>query len=80
MEKVIDVVCRKCGIDRGKLNKKGRNNLISEAKGLICYLSTKELRIGGVEIGRTLGISQSVVSKHIDKGEKIIGERGVKLG
>ncbi len=63
IDKVIQSVCGFFGINRSLLLKKGRNNILSEAKEAICYITNKELGISATEIGFSLGISQPTVSK-----------------
>lgn len=78
LDKVIAKVCYALGLKVDDIYKKGRNNIYSEAKALICYLANKRLGISGAEIARTLKISQPSVSKHIDKG-RLMQEKGDKL-
>lgn len=79
LEKISEKVCALLNLESNDLKRKGRVNLISEAKGLICYLGNKELGISAAQIGRFLGISQPAVSKNVVKGEMIAEKRGVKL-
>ncbi|MFH1440596.1 MAG: transposase [Candidatus Omnitrophota bacterium] len=79
LERISERICVLLNIKGSDLKRKGRSNLISEAKGLVCYFSSKELGISAVEIGRFLGISQPAVSKNIIKGEMVTVNRGIKL-
>ena len=63
LEKLIQHVCREVGIEESLLINKGRNNSVSKAKGLICYLGVHRLGLSMNTIANRLGISQPAVSK-----------------
>ncbi|MDD3295790.1 MAG: transposase [Candidatus Omnitrophica bacterium] len=77
LTKVIHKVCCELAISEEDIYKKGRNNIYSEAKALICYLANKKLGISGAQIAKRLRISQPAVAKYMIK--EIVRERGNKL-
>ncbi len=79
LSKVIKRVCKEYGIKESDIMLKGRNNVRSKAKAIICYLAYRKLGISGAEIGRKLRISKVAVSKNTNKGEGIVGEEDITL-
>jgi predicted transcriptional regulator len=61
------------------LPKKGRNNILSEAKEAICYIANKELGLSATKIGLSLGISQPAVSKYVDRVDEKRRKMIIKL-
>ncbi|MCQ9206133.1 MAG: transposase [Omnitrophica bacterium] len=79
LDKIAKRIYSLLKIKKMDLNKKGRDNIISKAKGLICYFGNKELGVSGKEIGSFLGISQPAISKLINKGAGIVQKERFKL-
>jgi len=61
------------------LQKKGRNNAVSEGKSLLCYWCFKELGTKGSDLAHYLGISQPSVTEIIKRGESRFKNTSVKL-
>ena len=59
--------------------KKGRNNNLSHAKGLICYFGCRRLGLTGKELAGYFNISQPSVSQAIQRGERYAKENKIKL-
>jgi len=79
IERLIKHVCKLFSLMKNDLTKKGRENNISTAKGLICYWGHNDLGISGAELARSLRISRPAVSKNIGVGEKVIKNKKLKL-
>jgi REP element-mobilizing transposase RayT len=70
MNKLCEKTCALFSLKSDELKKKGRSNVISDAKNLLCCLANQKLKISGSVIARFLGISRPAVSKNVLKGEK----------
>ncbi len=78
LEKLANKICEMLSISKYDLKKKGRENNISFAKGLVAYWGCQELGMSGAEIGRYLGMSRMGFSKAAKVGEKMVNEKGLK--
>lgn len=79
IEKLIKEVCKKKNVREEELMKRGRENKVSMAKGLIAYWGREELGITGRTIARRLKISDPAVVKAAKKGETHVKDTGIKL-
>ncbi|MCF6290315.1 MAG: transposase [Desulfobacterales bacterium] len=79
LQRLVNEVCRLLAVDVDDLQKKGRANNISMAKGVICYLGYYELGINGAELARFFNISRPSVSKAIQRGDKFIKNNDLKV-
>lgn len=70
LEKLVNHVCSLLPLKENELKKKGRQNNLSCAKGLLCYLGYAKLGLTGTELARYLGISRQAVYRNIIVGEK----------
>ncbi len=61
------------------IEKKGKNNQIAHAKGLIAYWAKQKLGLSGVAIGKKLGLSRQAVSLLVAQGEKLVKEKNYIL-
>ncbi len=75
LEKLAIYICRMMKVNLEDLNKKGKSNDLSYAKGMIAYWGCKELGLKGSEIARYLGISNPGVSYLVKIGEFITKEK-----
>jgi len=78
-EKLVKIICERVGVKQEDLRKKGRQNAISQAKGLLAYLGTKELGISGGFIAGYLQISRPALIRNRVQGEKLAQESDFKL-
>lgn len=74
MEKLIQHVCEHLSVDKSLLKHKGRENKLSKAKGLICYIGTHRLGLSTKAIALRLGMSQPAVSKAAKKAVHYLEE------
>ena len=63
------------GVEPWCLGQRGRQNDISTARALFCFLAVAKLRYSGVEVGEILGISGSSVSRAVRRGESLFQPR-----
>lgn len=68
IDKLVIWVCAHCEVEHSALCRRSRDNSVSKAKALICYLGAEKLGISTTEIAVRLGISRQAVSKWISKG------------
>lgn len=71
MKKLAERVCELTGLDFTELSGKARNNKLSKAKALICYLAKEVLGYSLTQIADFLNISQPAVSKWVKKGKQL---------
>jgi putative transposase len=62
------------GVEPKGLARRGRQNTLSTARALFCFLAVIKLRYPSVEVGRTLGIGGSSVCRAARRGEEIFQE------
>ncbi len=79
LKRLITEVCGMLAVEPDDLQKKGRANSLSYAKGLICYLGHSRLGLTGKELARYFNISQPSVSQAIRRGEKFARKNEFKL-
>jgi REP element-mobilizing transposase RayT len=65
-------VCRTLGLAETAVSSRGRTQLVSRARALVCQRAVAELGLGVVEVARALGLSHAAVSqalcrRHADK-------------
>jgi predicted transcriptional regulator len=49
------------------------------ARSVLAYWFVRELGISGTKVGRRLGLSQSAVSRAVQRGEQLVTERKLSL-
>ena len=79
LDQLAKRVCKLMSVSAADLQKKGRKNQISFAKGLLAYWAYRELGINGAEIARFLNIARPAVSKMITLGEQVVKDQKLKL-
>lgn len=79
LEKIIDHICDKYGIDKSDIMLKGRQDNKAKAKAVISYIAHKDLGISGTVIAKRLNMSNVAVSKNVRTGADIIEEEGMAL-
>ncbi|MFV2058962.1 MAG: helix-turn-helix domain-containing protein, partial [Thiohalomonadales bacterium] len=68
LEKLVKYVCQYFDVTQDQISTKGRDNTISYAKSVICYLGNVRLGISSTQLGARLNISQSSVSRSVKRG------------
>jgi len=79
LDRLVTRVCEIVKVDPDDLRRKGRENDLSRAQGLIAYWGYHELGISGVVLTQLFGISRPALSKTINRGGRIAKERNIKL-
>lgn len=79
LEQLVSEVCTLLAVTPGDLQKKGRANNLSLAKGTICFLGYSQLGISGAALANYFNISRSSVSKAIHRGEQFVTNNQIKL-
>ena len=79
LPRLVTEICVMLSVNPEDLQKKGRANKLSYAKGLICYFGYWQLGLTGKELAEYFKISRSSVSQAIQRGEKFAKENDVKL-
>lgn len=70
IEKLAQWVCNITCIHQGQLHSKARGGKLAEAKAILCYLGSSELKLTIREVADYLEISQPSASAWVRKGEK----------
>jgi len=79
LDRLVARVCEIVKVDPDDLRKKGRENDLSRAQGLIAYFGYHELGIRGSVLTHLFDISRPALSKTINRGERIAKEKNIKL-
>ena len=79
LERLAHKVCDHYSLPFEKLQKKGRENSVSKAKGLIVYLGRTKIGLSGKTLADFLSISGSAVSQMIGRGESESRTIGINL-
>ncbi len=78
-ERLVKRVCVLMSVTEEDIKKKGRENAVSQAKGLIAYWGYHELGLKGKELAETLKISRPALSQAMRRGEEYAKSKDVKL-
>jgi chromosomal replication initiation ATPase DnaA len=63
LEALIREVCGTLGLVEASVSGRGRTQLVSRARALVCERAVTELGLGVVEVARALGLSHAAVSQ-----------------
>jgi putative transposase len=74
LQRLVREICEMLSVEPEDLQRKGRNNNLSHAKGLICYLGQSRLGLTGKELARYFKISKPSVSLAVKRGERFAGK------
>ena len=58
-------------IRQEEILRRGKQSERVRARGLVCYWSVKELGMNGTTVAKLLGITQSSVSRAVERGERL---------
>jgi len=67
LEELIREVCRTLGLVETSVSGRGRTQLVSRARALVCQRAVAELGLGVVEVARALGLSHAAVSQALGR-------------
>ena len=71
LDEIIESVADAFGIELAAMKNPGRKKVLSEARGVCCYIATQKFRHSGAAVARTLGITRSGVLLAATRGERI---------
>ena len=79
LDKIEQKVMEIYQIDKADLCSGSRQKKRSDARSLLCYWAVRELGMNGTDLAKHLGLSQSGVVYSVNKGEKIVKEKGYQI-
>jgi putative transposase len=71
LDEIIEAVAEAFGIGLAAMQHSGRQRVVSEARGVCCYIATKKFGYSGATVARTLCITRSGVLLAATRGEQI---------
>ncbi len=66
-------------MDAEDVLKPGKQPQRVQARSLVCYWAVVELGLVGTSVAKLLGMSQSAVSKAVQRGQKLAAEKGYTI-
>ena len=79
LEKLIEATCEHFEIAPAAIVGKGRNNALSTAKAVVCYIGVRVLRLSSNALAIRLEMSQPAVSASIKRGQFYCEEYGLEI-
>jgi len=79
LSRLITAVCHCFDVEVSRITCKGRQNNLAVARGVICYLGTRELGISASAISSALKISPSAVPRSCERERAYCVERGLTV-
>lgn len=79
LEILIHAACAFFQADPARVNQKSRQNGLSFARSVICYLGVRQMRLSSTIIGGRLGMGQSAVSMASNRGRTICEDKKLTL-
>jgi putative transposase len=77
--RIIKRVCTLFGISESQILKRGRESVMSRARGVAAYWMNKELGISCADIGKKFGITKQSAREAAMRGESIVKDNGYVL-
>ena len=74
LSQLIDRVGTLLNVSPEAIRRPSKARLPALARGLVCYLAVRKLKLKGIEVGKTLCLGPSGVSLAIRRGERLIAE------
>lgn len=74
---LLSQAARHYGVEPDELLRPGKQPARVNARSLLCFWSVRELGMTACEVGRKVGLTQSAVSRAIQRGEKLSAERQI---
>jgi predicted XRE-type DNA-binding protein len=78
-EKVVSRIAEVFDIKADQILSAGKQPQRVNSRSLVCYWAVKELKMKATAVAKLLGITQSAVSKAVQRGEKLAFENKLKL-
>jgi REP element-mobilizing transposase RayT len=77
--RVADRVCELLGVRRQEIWAPGRERFRVQARSLLCYWASRELRISQSELSRKLKLSPAAITLCVKRGEKMVQDNRYSL-
>ena len=74
LDKIIERVCYLCDLLPDDIPLPGKQPKQVQARSLVCHWAVNELGLNGTVVGQRLGLTQSAVSRSVQRGRKIATE------
>ena len=78
-QKVVSRAGELSGMNAEEVIKPGKQPQRAKARSLVCYWAVLELGLVGTSVAKMLGMSQSAVSKAVQRGGKLAADKGYSL-
>ena len=79
LDKLGERVAGILGLKKGEVWAPGKYARVVEGRSLFCYWAVRELGVSASELARRMKLSQPAVSMAVQRGERIVQERGLQL-
>jgi DNA-binding MarR family transcriptional regulator len=78
-DELLKQAAQQFGLEPEELLKPGKQPLRVNGRSLLCFWSVRELGMTASEVGRRIGLTQSAVSRAVQRGEKLSVEMKIDL-
>ena len=78
-DRLVERVAEVLKIEPSRMLRKGRYPDAVAARSLLCFWAHRELGISTVDLAGRFGLTQPAVSQAVARGERVAGERGLKI-
>ena len=79
LDKVADRVCELLGVKHSDIRAPGKERYRVQARSLLCFWASRELRISQSELSRKFKLSPATISLCVKRGEEIVQDNGYLL-
>lgn len=79
LEQLTTLVAGLCEVDPAEVRAAGKQPVRVRARSLFCYWAVRDLGFTATALARELGVSQPAVTQAVQRGERLVAERGWKL-
>jgi len=79
LAKVADRVCELLDVKRSDIWAPGKERYRVQARSLLCFWASRELRISQAELSQKFKLSPTTISLCVKRGEKMVRDKGYLL-
>ena len=79
LDKVVDRVCDLLNLEQTDIWTAGKERYRVQARSLLCFWASRELKINQVELSRKFKLSPAAISLCVKRGEEIVRSNGYSL-
>jgi hypothetical protein len=76
IDKLVERACVLLGVRKEDIVRRGKQNIVSQARSLVAYWGRKELGLTGIELAAYFGITKQSISEAEIRGERLVREKG----